>query len=163
MKVLLRTLLSLALIVWLGAEIFFPIVAAVTFHLLHPDTHTAGRIVGELLRTMHFMGLASGSLALFVLTPLWGLYKPRATAAPMFLLAAMIGLTLYSQLAIIPAMDRDRTAVGGTIDAVDAANPNRIDFEKLHRWSVDVEGTILLLGLATVVLIAKAETRKSQE
>jgi hypothetical protein len=31
MKTLLRTLLYLALIVWLGAEIFFPVVAAITF------------------------------------------------------------------------------------------------------------------------------------
>jgi hypothetical protein len=40
MRTLLRTLLYLALIVWMGAEIFFPIVAAVTFTTLRADTHT---------------------------------------------------------------------------------------------------------------------------
>jgi hypothetical protein len=61
---------------------------------------------------------------------------------------------------IIPAMERDRVAVGGVIDAADAINPNRIDFNKLHNRSEDVEGIITLLGLATVVLIAKAEAGK---
>ena len=59
MKTLFRTLLYLALMVWLGAEIFFPIVAATTFGVLQPNTHTAGAIVGQLLRILHGMGLVS--------------------------------------------------------------------------------------------------------
>jgi hypothetical protein len=163
MKTLFRTLLYLALIVWLGAEIFFPIVAAITFQTLTPDTHTAGAIVGHLLRILHVMGLVSGmvALALFALAPVWGIYKPRAVLAPMILLTVMIGLTLYSQFGIIPAMEQDRIAVGGSINAVAAADPDRVDFEKLHRRSVNVEGAILLLGLATVLFVARAETAKS--
>ena len=160
MKTLLRTLLYLALIVWLGAEIFFPIVAAITFMTLRPDTHTAGSIVGELLRILHGMGLVSGmvALALLALAPAWGIYKSRTVLAPMVLLVLMIGFTVYSQFAIIPAMERDRIAAGGAIDAVDSANPSRIDFNKLHNRSEHVEEAISLLGLATVVLVAKAET-----
>jgi hypothetical protein len=33
-----------------------------------------------------------------------------------------------------------------------------MDFERLHHRSVHVEGAILLLGLATVIFVAKAET-----
>lgn len=159
MKTLLRILLSLALIVWLGGEIFFPIVAAVTFQTLQPDTHTAGRIVGQLLRILHDMGMASGAVALAALAPAWRLFRPRVLLAPAVLLMAMIGLTAYSQFSIIPAMERDRIAAGGAIDAANAANPSRIDFEKLHQRSMNVEGTILLLGLVTIVLIARAETK----
>jgi hypothetical protein len=160
MKTLLRTLLYLALIVWLGAEIFFPVVAAVTFNTLLPDTHTAGKIVGELLRILHGMGLVSGmvALALLALSPSWAIYKPRAVLAPMILIILMIALTVYSQFAIIPAMERDRIAIGGAIDAADASNPSRIHFNKLHNRSEHVEEAILLLGLATVVLVAKAES-----
>jgi uncharacterized protein DUF4149 len=163
MKTLLRTLLYLALIVWLGAEIFFPIVAAITFTTLRPDTHTAGTIVGELLRILHGMGLVSGmvALALLALAPAWGIYKPRTVLAPMGLLILMIGLTVYSQFAIIPAMERDRIAAGGVIDAADAANPSRMHFEKLHHRSEHVEGAILLLGVATVALVAWAESVKA--
>jgi hypothetical protein len=163
MKTLFRTLLYLALIIWLGAEIFFPVVAAVTFETLRPDTHTAGMIVGSLLRILHGMGLVSAmvALALLALGPAWGIYKPRAMLVPMALLVLAIGFTIYSQFSIIPAMERDRINAGGAIDAVDAANPSRMDFEELHRRSENVEGVILLLGLATVVFVAKAETGKA--
>ena len=97
MKTVLRTLLYLAIIVWLGAEIFFPVVAAITFTTLQPDTHTAGAIVGHLLRILHNMGLVAGviALALLALAPAWGIYKPRTVLAPMVLLVLMIASTCY--------------------------------------------------------------------
>ena len=160
MKTLLRTLLYLALIVWLGAEIFFPIVAAITFTTLLSDTHTAGTIVGQLLRILHGMGLVSGmvALALLALAPAWGIYKPRNVLAPMALAVLMIGCTVYSQFGIIPAMERDRAAAGGVIDAVPLDNPARVSFNALHRRSTNVEGAVLLLGIAVVALVAYAET-----
>lgn len=160
MKTFLRTLLSLALIVWLGAEIFFPTVAAITFTALMPNTHAAGTIVGALLRILHGMGLISGvvAMAVLALAPALRMYKPRAVLAPMLLLLAMIGCTVYSQFSIIPAMERDRIAAGGAIDAVSPSDPNRIDFNRLHNLSENVEGAIILMGLATVVLVAWAES-----
>ncbi|HXR39625.1 MAG TPA: DUF4149 domain-containing protein [Terracidiphilus sp.] len=160
MKTLLRTLLYLALIVWLGAEIFFPVVAAVTFTTLQPNTHTAGIIVGQLLRILHGMGLVSGmvALALLALAPAWGIYKPRSVLAPMALVIFMIAATVYSQFGIIPAMERDRMAAGGAIDTSAITNPNTVDFNKLHNRSENVEMAILLFGLATVVLVARAES-----
>ncbi len=163
MKTLLRTLLALALIVWLGAEIFFPIVAAITFSTLTPDTHTAGTIVGQLIRILHEMGLVSGMVALAVLAlaPQWRIYKPRAVLAPMVLLVLMMAGTVYSQYGIIPAMERDRIAAGGAIDTAAANNPITAHFNELHNRSELLEETILLLGLATVVLLARAESTKA--
>jgi len=163
LRTLLRTLLYLALIVWLGAEIFFPVVAAITFTSLRPDTHTAGVIVGQLLRILHGMGLVSGmvALALLALAPAWNIYKPRIVLVPMGLLVLMIFLTIFSQFAIIPAMERDRNAAGGAIDTVDTASPITVDFNKLHNRSEFFEEVILLLGVATVVLVARAESAKS--
>ncbi len=160
MKIVLRTLLYLALIVWLGAEIFFPVVAAITFMTLQPDTHTAGTIVGHLLGILHNMGLVSGvvALALLALAPAWGIYKPRTVVAPMILLLAMIAGTCYSQFIIIRSMERDRIAAGGDINAAELSNPSRIHFNQLHVLSERVEQAILLMGLATVVLVARAET-----
>lgn len=163
MKTLLRTLLYLALIVWLGAEIFFPVVAAITFGTLVGDTHIAGSIVGELLRILHRMGLISGIviLALLALAPAWGIYKPRAVMAPMILVLLMLACTAYSQFVIIPAMERDRIAAGGAIDTSDTTNPQTIHFNQLHNRSEHIEEAILLLGLATVVLVARAETTRA--
>jgi hypothetical protein len=160
MKTVLRTLLYLSLVVWLGAEIFFPVVAAITFGTLRADTHTAGSIVGELLRILHGMGLVSAmvALALLALAPAWGIYKPRSVLAPMILVVLMLAFTVYSQYAIIPAMERDQVAAGGAINTMDSTNPLTIDFDKLHNRSEHVELVILLCGLATVVLVARAES-----
>jgi hypothetical protein len=163
MKTLLRTLLALSLIVWMGAEVFFPIVAAITFSTLQPDTHTAGTIVGQLIRILHGMGLVSGMVALAVmaLAPARGIYKPRAVLAPMVLVVAMIAFTVYSQYGIIPAMERDRIAAGGAIDVGGLADATTEHFNKLHNRSELVEEAVLLMGLATVVLMARAETTRT--
>jgi hypothetical protein len=160
MKTLLRTLLYLALIVWLGAEIFFPVVAAIAFGTLQGATHIAGTIVGELLRILHGMGIVSGLvlLALLALAPAWRIYKPRNVLSPMVLVVLMLALTAYSQYGIIPAMERDRMAAGGAIDTTDITNATTINFNKLHNRSEHVEGVILLLGIATVALVAWAES-----
>jgi hypothetical protein len=163
MKTLLRTLLYFALIVWLGAEIFFPVVAAIAFTTLQPDTHAAGTIVGHLLRILHGIGLVSGvvALGLLALAPAWNIYKPRTVLAPMILVVLMMLCTAYSQYIIIPAMERARVAAGGAIDTADAASPYTADFNKLHNRSEHVEMIILLLGVGTVVTVAWAETARA--
>jgi len=164
MKTLLRSLLYLALIVWLGAEIFFPVVAAITFGTLQGSTHTAGTIVGQLLRILHGMGIVSGlvALALLALAPAWHIYKPRTVLAPMVLVVLMLACTAYSQYGIIPAMERDRMAAGGQIDTSDLSNPVTAHFNKLHNRSERIEGATLLLGIATVVLVAWAESAREK-
>jgi len=160
MKTLIRTLILLALIVWLGAEIFFPVVAGVTFSQLAPNTHAAGQIVGALLRIMHWMGLICGVvlLALLALSPAWGLYRSRAVLPAIAPVILMMLLTAYSQFILIPMMERDRLAAGGAIDAAAADNPARLDFDRLHGRSTTVEGGVLLIGIALVVLVGLAET-----
>lgn len=155
MKTLIRTLVMLGLIVWLGAEIFFPVVAAVTFGHIS-DTHVAGSVIGALLRILHGIGLVSGIvlLALLALGPAWGIYRGKPALAAMALVLAMVGLTAYSQYGIIPAMERDRIAAGGAIDAVAPDAPPRVDFNHLHVRSTRVEGAVVLLGLVAVVLLA---------
>jgi hypothetical protein len=108
------------------------------------------------------MGIVSGLvlLALMALAPAWNIYKPRAVLAPMVLVVLMLACTAYSQYGIIPAMERDRTSAGGAIDTADTANPTTINFNKLHNRSERVEGVILLLGIATVVLVAWGESTR---
>lgn len=162
MRILLRSLLYLAFVVWLGAEVFFPVVAAITFTTLQPDTHTAGTIVGQLLRILHGMGLVSGIiiLALLALAPAWGLYKSRVVLIPMCLVLLMVVLTAYSQYGIIPAMERDRMAAGGAIDAADASSQITAHFNMLHNRSEHVEEAIVLMGIASVILVAWAESAR---
>lgn len=161
MKILLRSILSFAFIVWLGAEIFFPVVAATVFRTLAPDTHTAGSIVGTLLRVLHWMGIVCGILVLAALTfaPALGLARPKLAVAAACLVVLMITGTIYSQFAITPAMERDRIAAGGAINKVAEQHPARAHFNRLHKQSERLEQCVLFLGLAAVVLLACAETR----
>src|SRR5205814_1996894 len=55
----LRFLMLLSLAVWLGALIFFPILAQTSFSVL-PSTHLAGLVVRDSLLKLHWMGFASG-------------------------------------------------------------------------------------------------------
>jgi len=164
MRTLLRSLLSLALVVWVGAEIFFPVVAATTFRILAPNTHTAGAIVGSLLRTLHWVGITAGVVAVAVLAvgPAWGFARSRVLLASIALLVVMLACTAYSQFVIIPAMDQDRIAAGGAIDQVAETHPARVHFNQLHKFSTKVEGVVLLAGLATIVLLAYSEAARSQ-
>lgn len=164
MRVLLRSLLSLALVIWVGAEIFFPFVAATVFRVLAPNTHTAGQIVGSLLRTLHWVGMGCGmvSLVVLALAPAWGFARSRVLLAAMGLLVVMLACTAYSQFVIIPAMERDRVAAGGAIDQVAETDPARVHFNQLHKFSTKVEGTVLFAGLAVIVLLAAAEAARTQ-
>jgi hypothetical protein len=71
----------------------------------------------------------------------------------MLLAVLMIAATAYVHLHILPAMERDRIAAGGAIDAAPPDNPARIDFERLHPISEKIEGSALFLGLGIVILM----------
>jgi hypothetical protein len=162
MKTFLRVLLYLALTLWVGAEFFFPFVAATVFTTLRPDTHTAGLIVGHLLKLLHGLGIASGLIAILMLARMETLrhLSPRKSLLPIALLAGAVLLTVASQFGVTPAMERDRIATGGSVDAAMETNPARIEFKRLHSVSEGLEGLILFLGLATVTLLAKTEAER---
>jgi hypothetical protein len=92
------------------------------------------------------------------LAPAWGIFNSRSVLVPMALVVVMLALTAYSQYGIIPAMERDRVAAGGVIDDAAEDNQVRIDFNRLHRRSTNVEGAVVLLGIAVVALVAYAES-----
>ena len=155
----LRFLMLLALVVWLGALIFFPVVAQTSFSVL-PSTHLAGLVVRGTLITLHKMAFISG--AVFLLSSL--LYNrgtigsARALSLSHILIATMLALTAISQFHIIPKMDTLRAAAG-EMSSLAADNPIRQQFDSLHAWSTRLEGTVLILGL--IILYNTARRFKS--
>jgi len=163
MKTLLRFVLFLALTVWLGAELFFPFVAATVFVTLRPDTHTAGRIVGRLLTGLHGTGMVAAILLLLGLAIAFykGIYRAHHVALMMGLVLLMAALTLHSQYTITPAMESDRIAAGGDVNAAPTDLPARIEFERLHQRSERVEGVIMLLGILHLFCLVRAQGVRS--
>jgi hypothetical protein len=161
MKTLLRALIALSIVVWLGGLLFFPVVAWVSFTQLS-DTHTAGTIVGACLRILHEEGLFAGVLliVLFVAASVTGMYPRQVLRAPLLMVVAMLALTAYSQFSIIPRMEAYRIAAGGAIGAVPRSDPNREAFDRLHNQSTYVEEGVMLAGLVLVVLLARAEGKE---
>jgi uncharacterized membrane protein len=156
MLIVLRILRLLAIVVWVGGLVFFAFVLAPTAFRVLPSTHDAGTIVGATLRLLNQLGHACGFLFLFATIYPWlrtGARERRILIGEMILVVLMIAATMYVQAAIIPAMERDRIAVGGDIDAAPPGNPSRLDFERLHPLSEKVEGAALLLGIGVVVLM----------
>ena len=148
---LLRYLMVLSLVVWIGGLIFFAFVLAPTAFQVLPDTHLAGNVVGRALGKLHWIAIVSGIV--FLLSSL--LYS-RLTGGTVHMFALrhvlivlMLGLTLFSQFWIIPRMDALRAQVGD-FAKVTLDSPARVQFDALHVWSTRVEGAVLLLGLVAV-------------
>src|SRR5277367_32766 len=154
MRTLLRALIWLLLVLWLGGVMFFPVVAAAAFSST-TDMHLAGTIVRKCLLALHYEGLVAGALivVLLLIAQAVGALRHRVMA-PAVVTLIMLGLTAFSQFWIIPKMEGYRIAAGGVIDAVDRADPNRIGFDKLHGWSTKVEEGVLLGGVVLVILLA---------
>jgi hypothetical protein len=152
---LLRFTLLLCLTIWIGALIFFPVVAQTSFTVL-PSPHLAGLVVRNSLIDLHWMGLFAGTifLACSVVYNRVALGRPRMLALSHVVIFNMLALTAISQFAIIPRMDVLRISVG-EISALPAGNPIRAQFDSLHAWSTRIEMTVLLLGLIVLYSVAR--------
>ena len=153
---LLRYLMLLSLVCWIGGLIFFAFVLAPTAFQVLPSTHLAGNVVGRALGKLHWIAIVSG--VVFLASSM--LYSrlldgtPQVFAVRHVLLCLMLALTLLSQFWIIPRMDVLRAQVGDFASlAVD--NPVRVQFDALHVWSTRVESAVLLLGLVVAYLTAQ--------
>ena len=156
MRTFVRTVVWLALIVWLGGLFFFPITAAAAFTTI-PDTHAAGTIVAKCLGILHHEGIVAGGVILVFLGIGRGTGAYRAVGMAAAVTLIMIGLTAFSQYWIIPHMERDRIAAGGAIDNVPRSDPRHADFDRLHNSSVHLEEAVMLGGLVLVILLSRQE------
>jgi uncharacterized membrane protein len=154
---LLRFLMLLSLVAWIGGLMFFAFVLAPTVFApgVLPNPHLAGNIVGRALGKLHWIAIISGIV--FLASSLLYSRLTEGTAHVFavrhVLICLMFGLTLLSQFWIIPRMDTLRASVGD-FTAVPIDNPARAQFDALHAWSTRVEGAVLLLGLIAIYLSA---------
>jgi len=152
---LLRTLMLLALVVWVGGIIFFAFVEAPTaFHVL-PNTELAGNVVGPSLTKLHWIGIVCGLVSLLSSVAYNNLKyaQTRLLSGVHIFVFVMLVLTCISQFAITPRMHALRAE---TKNAVTSANdPRATEFDRLHHWSERLEGGVLLCGLVAVVLTGR--------
>ncbi len=166
MKTFLRSLILLALVVWVGGLLFFgAVVAPVAFESLMPmfpdpavGLQVAGAMVRNSLLHLHDIGLFCGATLLLLCIVERVTRATRRSIAPqLVLIAAMLGLTAYSQYSVIPRMETLRIQAGPAMADPASTNPARVDFNRLHNLSTSLEGIVLLSGLGLIVLYARPE------
>ncbi len=153
MTTLLRILRLYSLALWAGGEVFFILVAGIAFTVL-PDVHSAGMVVRSALIDLHRIGIGAGVIYLLATLGLLATRRDthRARGVEVILVGAMLALTLFSQMSVIPRMESDRLSLGGDVTQVSKDNPVRHDFDRLHSLSVNLEGAVLICSFVLIAL-----------
>lgn len=149
----LRFVRVFALGAWVGAIIYFAAVVTQGAFAVLPSRDTAGLLVGYTLGGLHIMGLIAAMI--FV-----GASVAIAKSLKAFVEPAAIGvilmavLTIASQGYVMPKMAMLRTQMV-SVEATPGNDPRRIEFDRLHGISVDLEVGVLLIGLASLFLATR--------
>jgi hypothetical protein len=153
-----RFLMLLSLVAWVGGIVFFAFVLAPTVFQpgILPSRQAAGAVVSRSLGILHWMGLVCGLV--FVVTSIIDAQVVNGVRAPMaarnLLVYAMIVLTLISMFGISTRMLALRNQMV-FIDNVPHDDARRVEFNRLHVWSTRLESAVLLLGLAVIFLTSR--------
>jgi uncharacterized membrane protein len=154
---ILRFLMLLSLVVWLGGITFFAFVLAPTVFTVLPTRELAGTVVNRTLPILHWMGVVSGIVFLVTSMTYSAMTtgSARALAPRHILILLMLILTLVSMFVVSSRMMVLRAEMG-VIDTVPQDDPRRVEFNQLHHWSTRIEGSVYLIGLVVLYLTAKA-------
>jgi hypothetical protein len=143
----------LALGTWVGGIIFFSFVVAPGAFGVLGSRDQAGTMVGFALGRLHWIGIVAGLIYVVALVAerrsIAAIARPAA-----ILVVLMIALTFYSQKFVTSRLAGLRREMV-SVDATPRDNPLRVEFDSLHQWSVRIEGTVLLLGLAGLFLTVR--------
>ncbi len=152
MTTITRFLEVFALGTWLGGIIYLSFVVAPGAFATLDSRDQAGALVGLVLARLHLLGWIAGLVYLAAAVAraksAAALARPAALAVILMLL-----LTLASQW-VSPRMAALRAQMG-SVDRTPADNPLRIEFNRLHKISVRLEGAVLLLGIAALFLTVR--------
>jgi uncharacterized membrane protein len=150
---LLRFLEVFALGTWVGGIIYLSFVVAPAAFISLGSPHQAGSLVGLVLGRLHILGLVAGVIYLAAAAGLGrslsALARPAAIAVIL-----MWFITLVSQRWVSPRMAGLRAEMG-SVDTTPRDNPLRIQFDRLHRVSVRLETSVLILGIAAIYLTVR--------
>ena len=144
-----------ALGTWVGSILYFSFaVAQVAFSVLS-SRDQAGLMVGQSLSRLHAMGMIAAVLYLVAGVALAG--SLRTFTAPATIgVVLMLLLTAVSQTYVTHRMaDLRREMV--SIDATPKESALRVEFDKLHAVSVQLEGAILLIGVAALYFAVRTK------
>jgi uncharacterized membrane protein len=149
---ILRFLQIFGLGAWVGGIIFLSFIEAPGVFSILSNREQAGSIVGYSLTRLHYIGMIAA--VIYLIAGLALAKSARWLIAPAAILVVlMLALTLVSEYGVRPRMAALRAQM--TSDATPLENPARTKFDRLHRASVQLEATALLLGIAALFFTAR--------
>ncbi len=148
----LRFVQVFALGAWVGSIIYFSAVVAQGAFRVLPTMDDAGRLVGFTLGGLHWLGAIAAVIYLVASLALGRSLKALIQPGAIGVILMLI-LTLVSQRIVIPRMDVLRAQMGSVAAAT---GPLRAEFDRLHGVSVNLEGAVLLIGIAALYLTVRS-------
>jgi len=150
----LKSVFWLALVVWLGEIVFFSFVVAPSVFGALPS-ETAGQVVGAIFPRYYAVGAGAGAIALAAALGLRAEAVARTPWSAMCLmLALMLAATVYAGRVVHPRAQALRPRLHeATVDPA-----VKESFDRLHARAVQLNGGVLLLGIATVCVAATTFT-----
>ena len=145
----------LVLAVWVGGMIFFSFVVAPTvFRTLSPEH--VGQLMRRLFPRYYLVGMLCAVLGIVCVAALLAAQAMRMTAAvfSLLLIAGMGAAQLWMRQAVAPQMNGLRQQVAES-KAAHQTLDRKIEeqWQTLHRLSVQVNGAVLVCGLALLFLL----------
>ena len=155
----LRFLQVFVLGTWLGAIIFFSFAVPASVFGILASRDEAGAVVGSALGRLHMLGVIAAIIYLVASLLLWRSNRRFAKLAALCV-AMMLLSTLASSRLVLPRMNALRAEMG-SVAATPASDSRRMEFDRLHGVSVELEAGLLLIGIVALFLTANAGKEKS--
>jgi len=147
-----KWLYLMALIVWVGEVVCFSLIVAPALFRALPSEE-AGRAVSTIFPLYYRVGSVCGLILLLTNGMLFAAATGRLWwSVNAVLIAIMLGATLYAGLIVQPRA----TALRPQLHAENAPADVKPEFDRLHRLAVQLNGAVLLCGVAMSVVTATA-------
>lgn len=156
MTSVLRFVQVFALGTWLGSIFYFSAAVAPGAFRVLGNQDQAGLLVEFTLRRLHTLGVIAGLLFLLAsaAVAVSSAGAGKRLVLPVVGVVIMVILTLVSQHVVIRRMMALRREMGSVM-ATPPENPLHVEFDGLHRVSVQLEGATLLIGLVAFFLTVR--------
>jgi fructose-specific phosphotransferase system IIC component len=137
----LATLETIVVAAWLGAAILVAAAVAPAAFRVLPSRTLAGALVGEVLPVVFIGGIVVGVFGAVLEMRSAADSARLKTVAPFIV---VILACLVAQFVIGPRIEAVRATISGAVDALDASDPRRVQFGRLHGFSVLWMGVAML-------------------
>jgi hypothetical protein len=141
--------------IWIGAACFFSFAVAPSAFSIIESREIAGSVVSRTLMIVNISGLIIGAILIFSSFFKQAGIKPFALWTERILLIIMTAACAVGQFVIGLWLSYLRAQIGKPIQEVPLEDPLRMQFDKLHQYSVWVLVTAIIAALIVFFIVSR--------